>query len=193
VIVLRRDRDQVVAEVARGARTRLALPPGGYEARAQIGHRYLTARLTLELGATRVLRPDELVPSLQPAMTSKGTSSSTDEPISRKRTLAIAGLAAAGTTLVLAGLGTYYAVAATSRANDVTRLVAKGGNWDAEGRSLQAEGRHDEVVAQALFGVAAAAALATGTLLVLAHRAGRVRLHAGASAKLALLGCAGSF
>jgi hypothetical protein len=114
-------------------------------------------------------------------------------PSLRRRPLFISAIVTAGATLGLAAVGTYYSVEAAARGGDVARIIHAGGTWTGTGPSLDAEGHRDEVTARALFGVAAAGALAAAALTVSAYRSPRVTVRAAVSHAQGILSCVGSF
>jgi hypothetical protein len=120
ILIVRGDRDQVLAEVPRGAAARIAVPAGPYMLRAIAGERLWTARLGLAAGEHREVRREELVAGPAVATGAKG-----DTEIVRA--------AAARHPLALAlELGSAAGVAASVRAGGSARLSlrsARASGW----------------------------------------------------------------
>jgi hypothetical protein len=117
ILIVRSDRDQVLAEVPRGAAARIALPDGPYTLRAVAGERLWTARLRLAVNEHRLVRRDELMAGPAVATGYKG-----DAEIVRARP-----------RLALAlELGSAGGVAASVRAGGTARLslrAARPSGW----------------------------------------------------------------
>ena len=74
VLVVELARDQVIAEVAADGHGVIAVQPGSYAIRAWHGGKLATARVAVAVGATRLVRAEELVATEAVTTTSKGAS-----------------------------------------------------------------------------------------------------------------------
>lgn len=72
VLVVELARDQVIAEVAADGHGVIAVQPGGYDIRAWQGGKLAVARVTVAVGATRLVRADELIATEAVTTSSKG-------------------------------------------------------------------------------------------------------------------------
>jgi tetratricopeptide (TPR) repeat protein len=139
-------------------------------------------------GQTPKEMPRPLSPAI-PASLPPGRSWVAPQPNPLRRRSTIAGLTGLGAALGLAAVGIDFAVETSAKATEVSRLSRMGGVWAGQAPGLESAGRRDQIIAGAMFGSAAALALASSALLILGQRSSHAPLHAAVAATSGQIEC----